>query len=406
MGQIRERKNKEKDYFVFFFILYINALLIVDGFRMIFGEVLITTGIQYVIYVSVALFCYHQMIFENRFKLDISIFILAALLLGAFLFSYIINPVVAQGFGYMISFTLLRSIPGFYLCFSLNNKERIKNVIEKQSNLKLLWIVYAIYGSYYITMHTQAWSQYSMPFGYNLVIPACLFFYYFTQERNIINIGGLVLLIGIITLRGSRGALICCLMASMIIYIFCKGEERSIKRILRIFIIFCAIIVISLNIENVGAILSKIMPSSRTISLLANNFSFDSGRSSIRRVYLDAIQSNPFVFRGVLADRTIGGNGVLLSNYPHHLCIEIIYQFGIVIGSILLFTILFCIVRGCKNAFNINDKYIYVSLAILLATGFLKLFFSSSYLVSIEFFMLMGLLVRLKRLQSSNDYTE
>ena len=82
------------------------------------------------------------------------------------------------------------------------------------------------------------------------------------------------------------------------------------------------------------------------------------------------------------------GNG-----YTHNILLEIIGNFGIIIGSILIILLIFLIVRSL-----LSKEKKYTNLIIIwLSLGFFHLMVSGSYLTDIKFWILLGLLFNKSR---------
>ena len=94
------------------------------------------------------------------------------------------------------------------------------------------------------------------------------------------------------------------------------------------------------------------------------------------------------------------------SAYPHNFIIEIMVQYGYVIGSIILFYLLYLLIKSLIKSNTIEREL----LIIIFSTEIIRLMVSSSYLRSSLFFLWLGLSInivyrRKKNEKASNNIT-
>lgn len=132
---------------------------------------------------------------------------------------------------------------------------------------------------------------------------------------------------------------------------------------------------------------------SRSISLFLRDSVHLSGRSEIYDLVINEIARNPLIGIGIAGDRLLIGGG-----YVHNFFIEIIGNFGIIIGSILAIALIIIMLRplASKELIKYNMVSIWISL------GFVSLMVSGSYLESMNFWILLGLLVNFNRVSLLN----
>ena len=142
-------------------------------------------------------------------------------------------------------------------------------------------------------------------------------------------------------------------------------------------------------------------PSSRTLQLLASGFSFDSGRSDIRQIFINGIEESPFAFRGLFSDRFFYAlqtkTPLDMTSYPHNFFVEVLYQFGVVFGVIFFLLLLLLAIRSFillndKKAKSLNLSFFFF---FFFASGVARLFASGSYLTTYEFFLFVGIVLRI-----------
>ncbi len=83
--------------------------------------------------------------------------------------------------------------------------------------------------------------------------------------------------------------------------------------------------------------------SSRSLRLLTSDLFYDSHRSELQEILLRILLEQPFAVRGINADYLV------LGTYAHNILLEFLYEFGFLLGSLLLLPIL---VASYKTIFN------------------------------------------------------
>lgn len=225
-----------------------------------------------------------------------------------------------------------------------------------------------------------------MSFSYNLLLPTVfvllLCIQNFKWYRMIAALVGVIL----IFVAGCRGALVGALV-SILIYIFFYGKLTAKKKysISAILLILTSAVAFFYKqiFDFLNAILSAVGISSRTVELLLS-FSFfdDSGRSDIIQNIIGKID---LLGHGLWGDRV-----ALDGSYAHNLVIEILYDFGLIFGILILVVLAIVILKGIKCA----DEKMAIILCALISAGLIKLFVSSSFLnQEPAFYVLIGMCV-------------
>lgn len=381
------------------FALFLNALLLVDLIRMITDNTIIAYIIQYTIYIYCALYVYWKIVTIDKLMLNKTLVTLSSITIFIVYISYIICPDIKIFFNYFILFLLTRGIPALY--FTINIDEQKLNVLfEILIKYRLIWLLYAIVGMFWVPLNTP--NHYSMTFGYNLLIPSCIIFYNYIRYKKLeCLLYGIVFFICIL-LRASRASFICLIIFIVLAYIMIEKEKVKSTKKTRIIILLTVIILVLINFRNITTLLSYIFPSSRTLTLMSSNISFDSGRSEIKSIYLESIKLHPLKFNGIFSDRiyyaNMMGSKYNITDYPHNFLIELLYQYGFIIGFTFLCMIFFKIVKSISIC-NKTNHYELLSLTLILfVSGFIKLFFSASYLVTVEFYLLIGVIICIQKI--------
>ena len=377
----------------FFSILLFNSLLIVDFFRMLVGSNLITEVIKYVIYLSIFAFVLVDFVSNKKSHKKPT-----AIVFMCFIFLIILSYCLDPGNEFLTHdlfiFLGIRIIPGFYL---LSNICSSKRVFDKLYSFRFLWFLYSILGVIYITTHiTRTYNIYSMNYGYNLLVPACIVFSHFLKKPKITDLVYLSVFAFCILYRGSRGALLCLILFILFSLLFLVNKKSVLKSSL--FIMCFVLLLIPLyGVLQLTHIVDGIsfLSTSRTFLLLNKGFSYDSGRNAIFEIFLNKINEKPFQFRGFYSDRLFYSQVKNLplnsSNYPHNIIIEILFQFGYVYSTLIFALFMYIFIKLLKKWVKLSfDTKMLV--CVLGGIGIIQLLFSDSYLENVYFYMFFGLI--------------
>ncbi len=227
-------------------------------------------------------------------------------------------------------FTYITTIMPVVACFlSINNYDNLFNHLIKLSFIisVITLIMVIIFGGNLFA------NRYSMGFANTMIFPTNILIYYFfnidTKKINkIMTIMFAISNIFIICAFGSRGALVC--IASYFIFTLFIKKEKNLKNYIIQTIIVALFWILILFYKDIIKLLIELFSNlglnSRTLYILLNNVTHDSGRKKIWSSILTNIIDNPFLIRGINADY------LLLGTYSHNIILEFLYEFGVLIG--------------------------------------------------------------------------
>ncbi len=180
-------------------------------------------------------------------------------------------------------------------------------------------------------------GQYVMGFSNSLILPSDILLLYFASDdtppsKKIIYFALTVSNCLCICIYGSRGALAAIVMFA--VYMILKSETSAAKKFLVcatllifgvLFLMFFDTMMLSLNdwLISLGF-------KSRTLGLIINDIGHDSGRYDLWNYLLVEIRENVFAVRGINADY------LAIGVYAHNFALELLYDLGPVIASIIL----------------------------------------------------------------------
>lgn len=190
---------------------------------------------------------------------------------------------------------------------------------------------------------------------------------------------------------GSRGSLFTLLVLAL--YLIWIGIKRS-KLIL---LIICGLIVLIILgpfiLDNLFVILKNVGIESRTLEkILSGSFFISNDRIKIYKYLFEIIKENFFLGTGICGDRfylPLKFTG-LDATYAHNLIIEILLDYGVPIGIVLLLFILTVIYRYFFGEKNIKKRGLF---SVFFVISFLQLMVSRSWLTEQNFFIFFALLL-------------
>ena len=286
------------------------------------------------------------------------------------------------------------SLPAFVYALSLRDFEVFKIVMKKSGYV--VFSVGLLIGILVLTGRSSV-GAYSMSLSYYMLLPTILFLDELMDKFSfkMLILIGLSLLI--ILSLGARGPLLGIAVFSILKFIR-PNSKRTYKRALVHFSLVSAGVIGVIFLEKIIMSLYNFLQglgiNSRTLVLLLREDIHLSGRDRIYNIVLEEILERPLLGIGIAGDTRVIG-----SSYVHNFFIEIIGNFGIIVGIILSIALIILVVKSLlsKEYNRYNLTIIWVSL------GFVHLMVSSSYLTDLKFWILLGLLINMlfNRVQKS-----
>ena len=339
----------------------------------------------YAIYYLVMLYA----LYGHIHKISVSTLAITGFMLISFVLSVALNHIssyVWTSFGDIVEnpmyLFLFYGFLGLYLAQYLKDMDLLCSYLDK---FTLVTVVLALV-QYTVALQRDSSPQY-MVFSYNLLFPTAYLSLRCISDYRFKRLIGTVIGAGLILIAGCRGALVCYLSA-ILLYVIFTGGAFGKRKLVSVLIILLAIVLINIYWNGILAALIKLFDSmgvdSRTLTMLSNQSFFDdSGRSDIQKAVIENIGIWP---KGLYYDRIVA-NG----SYAHNLFLELLLDYGILFGGLIIAWLCYYLV---KSAFAVSrDSTASVILYSLIASGFLRLMFSGSYLLNEPgFWLLIGLM--------------
>ena len=268
------------------------------------------------------------------------------------------------------------------ICFmkNLNDYHMFYEYIVKLSYV-VLGLCTLIYFFHIRTLSTN------LVFSYTLLLAVLIHIVELKLKKKITILFVVLFELGMLLTYGSRGTLVC-LMVFVLLFLLKDMNKKE-----KLYLILAGIIMligyqVAYRTGMVRQLYKMFMDNGKYIRILdllsSGEFFSNNGRFDIYKEYFNYIIEKPLFGWGIGADLCIGW-------FPHNIIIEIVFNFGIL--SVAIFYIM---VKLVKNMFFVFWKMDTNSLSlILLTSGVFPLFFSTSYLEWMYFWMFLGLLINL-----------
>ncbi len=275
-------------------------------------------------------------------------------------------------------------LPSFIYALSIYDFSIFKSIMKKSG---YIIFIAGLTISILVFLGNATIGAYSMSLSCYMLLPTILYIDELLNEFSLKYLILTSLSLLIIIALGSRGAVLCIIVYAILKYIR-PNSMRTEKRVLRdyifLFIGVVALLFLKQIITFINNILLKVDIRSRTLLLFLQDGIYLSGRETLYENVMAKITDNPLLGIGIAGDRAILGG-----SYVHNFLIEIIGNFGVILGILIIVGLIILIIK----TLIIKDVGKY-SLAIMwMCLGFVHLMLSSSYLTDIKFWVFMGLMI-------------
>lgn len=270
-------------------------------------------------------------------------------------------------------FFLPTVLPSLLCLMTLSSIEELEKAMTYISWCSFMLVI--IYAIAYLKGYVN-FSGYDMSLSYSLLLPS-VFLY---SQRKVYTYFATLLIFVFIVALGSRGAAVFILIYVLLDTIFYNRKM--------LFPLFCFAVLLIAAIPLLTIILDAYGISSRTLSMLADdNITNLTSRDSLYEGSKILILKNPITGIGLWGDRPIFGI------YCHNLFLEILLNFGAIIGGILIVLLISYVIITYFTSLKQN-KIIILKYACALI---LPLMISDSYLTSNNLFMFLGVLFLIRK---------
>ena len=314
------------------------------------------------------------------------------------LLNYLVFPDNTEILDDLLPNFLFFTFPLYFIGLSLDYEK----VFPWMYRLSLVTIAaFTVYKLFISTPMTDTQSIYQgdMWGAYNILPHVCVAALAMLKKPGFINIASSVLGILMLSFLGSRGPLLCVVMAIVFYLIFYKKYKKP-------FLAYSLIVLggasLMMGIDFIMSLL-YIISQKTGLSIrifdkfFEGSFSNSTSRDVIASRLIERISENPVLGYGLFSDR------MALDTYAHHIVIELWHSFGVLFGTAVLVGMIVVLLRAAKVVKK-ADEYALLFIP-LLFTGFIKLFLSNSFLEEIYLYWLLGIAVNFIRSSKKNNLT-
>lgn len=323
------------------------------------------------------------------------------LLCFSLLFSSLINSKATQYmfsgslFSSSITVMLLVYVPVFLLMLTVSDFRLLWDRFRKFSYVTLMLSFLALGG--YLFAHRTTPPDY-MSFAYMMLNPIMICFICGTEGRHfdliLSLLGSFVILI-----VGCRGAVIALAVFFTLyvigFYIPRGGKKYGLSKILTVLGIITIAVFSEQLLTAISYGLSSIGFTSRTVNkLIAGGGTFieSEGRQLI---WNQAINNIGFLGKGLFGDRTVILDEYAHPAYAHNFLLEILVDFGWIVGLILVVFLCVLFIRSVRSALTSESTVLIKLTFAMISIIFAKHMISASFLTSFDFWFYLGLAANL-----------
>lgn len=229
-------------------------------------------------------------------------------------------------------------------------------------------------------------------------LPFVLFLIWYAIERKgLFNIAVAVIAAFLLLSMGTRGP-VMCMVAFIALYLIIFRKMRTIYKVL----LFSGAIILNSFMAEIMLLLSVASSSLGLSTRVFDHFQDgqmvnlqeSNGRDVIWKDAWDYLMSHDrFWGEGLYSDRMAN----MLDGYAHNLEVELLCDFGLIGGSIILAILLWLVYKSARNTWHTDSAVI---LLVFFCSAFLFLQFSSSFLQAPIFWFFLGVCVTFSKYKS------
>lgn len=327
------------------------------------------------------LFCYvtlAAMILASLKQLHFQIKIDALLLLLLFAIAYALSYSLGEGndkymftlwsdfAGNPVYLLFVFSLPAYVFMRYITDYVRLFEICRHFSVIA----VFCSLGSFILMFSRDTQPEY-MSFSYNLLLGTIFSSIYFFEKRKVLPLIAAIIGVLLIFFVGARGPLACYFFGVGVYFLMSKASTA--KKLLLVFSLLSVGLIVIVLWEQILLALKDgadtIGISSRTIEmLLEGEILNDSSRGEIQKRIIEGFT---LFGRGLYGDRVVGDN-----HYSHNLIIELISQWGFLLGTAITVALGVLFFKG----FRTKNNSLKLMILTLFSASVVKLMLSESYL--------------------------
>lgn len=350
------------------------------------------TPVSYIFMALVSVFVLYKYIFRRKIYVFAFLFFLLGTIISYFLYSDIRSAIYASPVDLVyspVNKLFYFCIPAWIGASCLTNYNSLFRAMRGWGRFSVFTGVV----TYVFVLFITGKNLQYMVFSYFMLLPICVCYEHSRVNKSKIDL--LLAVVGTVAIImcGARGAVISLIMYFVVRIMFTGVGKLSIGKVLVLFLSLFLIVIFLTFYEELLMMISDLLKSfgveSRFLTyLIQGTLLNDTGRSTIAEAVFNGIMNNPLGY-GLYGDRyVVGTYGFYKYVYSHCIVTELLCDFGLIGGSLLLLIIAFGLL---KQLIFLKDKKEIGLILALLPYGMFQLLFSSSFLENTVFFVIIGL---------------
>lgn len=329
-------------------------------------------------------------------------------------FSLLLNYELLRMIKIQVILTFSSSVPFFFAAYYGSQNPRL--FLHYFDKFTILAVIYALNILLFPDIRDSGFAVGYQALSYHLLPFAILVFWKFTYKKNKIQLLYFALFIYVIFAYGGRGPLLI-LVISILLVLFMNIKVIQIKIILA-FILTVVTTSIYLFWDNILIYLTNLMPYSRNLAMLRNqSFQTMDSRTNIFEYLNSFIIESPLIMRGFggnhfLVNDFYSSNGYVLeltATHAHNFLYALIIDWGVIVGSFIIFIIFIKIIKTIKIVLLYKNSYLNIAFILLVLVNILHSMISGSYSTGGEVWISLGMIFaysKIKNIGNSVTYEE
>ncbi len=284
-----------------------------------------------------------------------------------------------------------------------------KKVYKYLLNVMIIFVIFSIISYLLFGIKLNDEESYSQQQAYRFLLPAIVLICDTLEHFSLKCFFSFLICIFLILAYGARGPLVAVVCFVIFYLLFSVKKNMTKKNKLSLFIIFIIVIIALSKYGNSFYMLSGVFDnmnmSSRTVTMITDGTMLeDDARNSLATICYEGIMKNPILGVGPANDRNyiaqyFHSDEDNTGKYPHNFFLEVLLQFGVLLGAIIVFVFFRIIYKAYKNS---QDRFYSNLLLVLFAAFFVPLMYSGSYLIQEGVYLLLAFCISKRNKSSLN----
>lgn len=229
-----------------------------------------------------------------------------------------------------------------------------------------------------------------LTWGYRMLIAVILLLYTAMNSKRFIDWFFAIFATVELIMIGNRGSIVAIAIFIMLYVVLCTETKKKLKYIA---ILFCLVVIVysTLQPENLmylEGVLEQCGVHSRNLTKLLDSTMTDSGRDAGYDIALNCIKEGNWFGLG------IGGDQVLVGNYPHNILLEFMLQYGNIFGSMLFLILVW---NSISVIWKIKNKQYKAIFVVFFSLSMVKLWLSSTYWYELWFWGYLIIIIKSRK---------